>query len=397
MDMSDVVGVFNQIAVFAKNKNASDIFINSNAKVAIKIDGKLRYLDYVFGENRVYALIKALSGDRYSHFIETSELNIINGVADVGYFRINVYKQRHLPGLVIRLIPSVVPELDSLNLPNPELLRTLIMKKRGLILVVGATGSGKSTTLAGMLKYRNQNSHSHIITIEDPIEFMHTHDKSVIIQREVGIDTESYSAALKSSLRQAPDVILVGEIRDIEVMQHVLNFAETGHLVLATLHATNSVQALDRIYNFFPREQRVQLQAELANNLVAIIVQRLITKSDGSGRIMAMEVMRNNPYIESLIASGEIDKIPEAINRGVSDDGLLSMDQCIFNLYEEGKINYEEAQSYVESLNDFRVKIRTKSRLPLPKELASSGLQVSVKDDSQLERELIYKSYFDSK
>lgn len=388
----DVMAIFTQLASFAAQNKASDIFINSNSNVAIKIDGRLVYVDCLFEESEVYALIEHIADKKYSHFLKNSELNVMLQVPDVSYFRVNAYRQRNVPGLVMRLIPSQVPDLDDLHLPEPDLLRSLVMYKRGLVIVVGATGNGKSTTLASLIKHRNANSQNHIITIEDPIEFMHENNKSVVIQREVGIDTESYGAALKNSLRQAPDVILIGEIRDSETMQYAMHFAETGHLCLATLHATNSVQAIDRIYNFFPRDQREQLRGELANNLVALVTQRLLPRSDGTGRVMAMEIMKTSAYIQSLIADGNLDKIPEALERGLPEEGLMSFDSCIFDLYEEGIINYQDAMSYVESENDFRQRIRAKSKRRLPPELQTSGTVFTVKSDEELEREMLRKA-----
>ena len=312
-------------------------------------------------------------------------------VKDTTYLRVNAYRQRGMPGLVMRLIPNVVPVLDSLNLPKPEILKRIALLKRGLVIVIGATGNGKSTTLASMIDYRNENTQNHIITVEDPIEFMYNSKKCVIIQREVGIDTDTYGTALKNSLRQAPDVILIGEIRDSETMQYAMHFAETGHLCLATLHATNSVQALERIFNFFPRDQRTQLQTELSENLRCLITQRLLPRSDGNGRVVAMEMMMNTPYIEHLIHEGNFGDIPEAMDRGNPDDGVFTFDRCIFDLYERGDIDYKDALQYVESPNNFRIRIRAESNRRLPEELQSRGNDFRITSDDMLERQLALK------
>ena len=389
----EIRNVFNKLVKFAADQKASDIFINTEQCVSVKVDGKLNPIKQLFMEKEdIFNLIQEVSRkEAYEAFLNTNELNMMVEVPDVTYLRVNGYMQRNMPGLVMRLIPSNIPRLDDLHLPQPDVLRRLALVRRGLIIIVGATGNGKSTTLASMIDYRNEERYDHIITVEDPIEFMHKNKNSVVIQREVGIDTDSYGTALKNSLRQAPDVILIGEIRDIDTMQYAMHFAETGHLCLATLHATNSVQALDRIYNFFPRDQRKALQAELANNLVCLITQRLLPKSDGSGRVVAMEMMYKSPYIESLVADGDLEKIPEAIERGRPEEGLMTFDRCIFDLYEEGMISYNDALEFVESQNNFRIRIRTQSKRRLPTELQGSGDIYAVQSEDALEREIMRK------
>lgn len=384
---------FNKLIAFAASKKASDIFINSENYVGMKLSGELNYLKNLYmSELDVYNLIDTITRpESFQEFIKTHELNFMVEVPNVTYLRVNCYKQRGLPGLVMRLIPNVIPALDDLNLPKPEVLKKISLFKRGLIIVVGATGNGKSTTLASMIDYRNENTHHHIITVEDPIEFMYKSKNCAVIQREVGIDTMSYGAALKNSLRQAPDVILIGEIRDSDTMSYAMHFAETGHLCLATLHATNSVQALDRIFNFFPREQRKQLQSELSENLRCLITQRLLPRSDGKGRVVAMEMMMNTPYIQHLIEEGNIGEIPEAMERGNPDDGVFTFDRCIFDLYENEAIDYKDAVQYVESPNNFRIRIRAQSNRRLPDELQSRGADFKVTSDDQLERDLMMK------
>lgn len=385
--------LFDRLVTFAAEHKASDIFINCDSPVGVKIDGKLNQLnDLHLDEEDVYALIETIAHPQsYQDFLTENELNFMVEVTNVTYLRINAYKQRGLPGLVMRLIPSTIPSLDDLSLPRPKLLKKVAMIKRGLVIVIGATGNGKSTTLASMIDYRNANAQNHIITVEDPIEFMYNSKQSVVIQREIGIDTKSYGSALKNSLRQAPDVILIGEIRDSETMQYAMHFAETGHLCLATLHATNSIQALDRIYNFFPRELRKQLQSELSENLHCLITQRLLPRSDGRGRVVAMEMMMNTPYISQLILEGNLGDIPEAMARGNPDDGVFTFERSIFDLYENGDINYEDALQFVESPNNFRIKLRAESKRPLPPELQISGSNFNVLSNEQIEHELILK------
>lgn len=385
---------FNKLVTFAASQKASDIFINTDNYISVKVDGKLNYLKNLpMSEEDVYNLIETVTRpEGFREFLQENELNFMVEVPNVTFLRVNCYKQRGVPGLVMRLIPNVIPTLDSLNLPKPDILRKISLLKRGLVIVVGATGNGKSTTLASMIDYRNEQTQNHIITVEDPIEFMYRSKNCVVIQREVGIDTESYGAALKNSLRQAPDVILIGEIRDADTMQYAMHFAETGHLCLATLHATNSVQAIDRIYNFFPREQRKQLQGELAENLRCLITQRLLPRSDGQGRIVAMEMMMNTPYIQYLIGEGNLGEIHDAMNRGNPDEGVFTFDNCIFDLYEQGLINFNDALQYVESPNNFRIKIRAESNRRLPPELQSGDGNFKITSDDVLERDLLRKA-----
>lgn len=387
----DAKKIFTQLAKYVVKHNASDIFINTDHPVGVKIDGQMHYLEKLFfTEEAVYHLLHALARpESVEQFMKEHELNMMAEVSGVSYFRVNVYMQRNMPGFVMRMIPTEIPAFADLALP--PILADFAMVRRGLVILCGATGNGKSTTLAAMVDYRNENSKHHIITVEDPIEFMYKSKQSIVIQREVGIDTESYGAALKNSLRQAPDVILIGEIRDSDTMQYAMHFAETGHLCLATMHATNTTQAIDRLFNFFPRDQRVQLQAELATNLKAIITQRLVRRADGKGRTVSMEMMNNTPFIQHLIREGELDKIPEAMTRGNEDEGVFTFDQSLFKLYEEGTITYEEAKQYIESENDFRVMLRAHSKRPLPEEIGGAGQSFRVQDEGALEREIQLK------
>ena len=330
-----------------------------------------------------------MTDTQVKNFEEHWEADFSTEVKGIARFRVNVFNQNRGLAVVFRTIPSRVLSLEDLK--APEKFVDIIDVPRGLVLVTGPTGSGKSTTLAAMLNHINENKHEHILTIEDPIEFVHKPKKSVVIQREVGIDTASYGTALKNSLRQAPDVILIGEIRDVDTMQYAMHFAETGHLCLATLHATNSVQALERIYNFFPREQRHQIQPELAENLHCLITQRLLPRSDRPGRIVAMEMMMNTPYISHLISEGDLGSIPEAMERGNPAEGVFTFDHSIFELYESGVISFQDAINYVESENNFRIRIRAQSNRRLPPEMQSRGEIFSVKSDDALSRELIRK------
>jgi twitching motility protein PilU len=292
-------------------------------------------------------------------FDRCHEFNLAYSIPHVGRFRVNLFIQRNSVGIVIRTINTLIPEIDSLGLPN--IVKQLILEKRGLILVVGGTGSGKSTSLAGMIGYRNQQTQGHIITIEDPIEFVHTHGKSIITQREVGTDTESFETALKNTLRQAPDVILIGEVRSRDTMEHAITFAETGHLCLSTLHANNANQALDRIINFFPEERKAQLLMDLSLNLRAIISQRLVPKQSGKGRVAAIEVLINSPRMADLIFSGQIHEMKQTMMEN-RDMGMQTFDQSLFDLYENNQISYTDALRFADAVNDLRLRIKLSSQ-----------------------------------
>ncbi len=339
----------------------SDLFITAGFPPAMKLDGKLTPItDKPLTADHTALIARALMDDKQAEeFDNTKECNFAISLAGVSRFRINAMVQRGAAALVCRVITSQIPKFDNMNLP--PILKQVVMEKRGLVIFVGGTGSGKSTSLAAMIDYRNENSHGHIITIEDPIEFVHPHKNCIITQREVGVDTENWFAALKNTLRQAPDVILIGEIRDRETMDYALAFAETGHLCMATLHANNSNQALDRIINFFPEERRTQLLNDLSLNLKGFISQRLLPKPDGKGRVAAVEVLLNSPLIAELILNGDIHGVKEIMARS-RDLGMQTFDQSLFDLYEEGLIAYEDALKNADSVNDLRLNIQLNSK-----------------------------------
>jgi len=337
-------------------KNASDLFFCTGTEPHIKIEGNIRPIgNQQLEPGDVEKMARFMMNDEQrADFERTLESNFAIPLKDVGRFRVNVFRQRGETSIVIRYIQSEIPRIDKMNLP--KVLEDIIMEKRGLVLVVGATGSGKSTTLASMIGYRNRNSNSHILTIEDPLEFIHQHDQSIIQQREVGIDTLSYENALKNALREAPDVILIGEIRDMETMKHAINYAETGHLCLATLHANNANQALDRILNFFPEVYHRQLLTDLSLNLRSIISQRLL-RGLNSKRVPAVEVMINSPYIAELIAKGDIGGIKDAMKES-AEKGTITFDQALLALFKKGFISLDEALQNADSKNDLGLAVR---------------------------------------
>ncbi len=336
-------------------KDASDLFITTGAPVSAKIQGLLTPLDKtpVPPDKAKEIAYSMLSQEQIEAFEQIPEANLAISEPGVGRFRVNIFKQRNQVGIVIRAIKTDIPSADTLGLPN--VLKKLIMQKRGLVLFVGGTGSGKSTSLASLIDYRNTNSAGHIITIEDPIEFVHSHKKSIINQREVGVDTDSYDDALKNTLRQAPDVILIGEIRDRETMEHALAFAETGHLAISTLHANNANQAMDRIINFFPEERRHQLLMDLSLNIRGVVSQRLVPTVEGK-RCVAVEVLLGTPLICDLILKGEISQIKEVMEKS-ENLGMRTFDGALFELYKEGKISLEEALRNADSQNNLRLRI----------------------------------------
>ena len=303
-----------------------------------------------------------------AEFERTKESNFAISPAGIGRFRVNAFVQQGKVGMVLRVIPVTVPTVDGLAMP--QILKDVAMQARGLCILVGATGCGKSTTLAAMVDWRNENSYGHIITIEDPVEFVHAHKNCVVTQREVGLDTDSWDAALKNSLRQAPDVILMGEIRDRATMEHAVAFAETGHLCLATLHANNANQALDRILNFFPEERRAQLLMDLSLNLRAVVSQRLIPRQDGKGRAAAVEILLNTPLISDLIFKGEVTEIKEIMKKS-RNLGMQTFDQALFDAYESQLISYEDALRHADSLNDLRLQIKLNSQRAKTQDLAA--------------------------
>ncbi len=354
-------------------KNASDMFITASFPPAMKIDGKMTPVsNQVLTAQQAREVARSIMNDKQvSEFEASNECNFAIGLPGIARFRVNAFVQRGSVGLVFRTIASKIPEIEELGLP--DVLKDIVMTKRGLVILVGGTGSGKSTTLAAMTGYRNENSFGHIITIEDPIEFVHEHKNCVITQREIGVDTDNWSIALKNSLRQAPDVILIGEIRDRETMDYAVAFAETGHLCLATLHANNTNQAIDRIINFFPEERRQQLLMDLSLNVRAFISQRLIPKKDGAGRAAAIEILINSPLIADLILKGEVHEIKDVIGRS-RELGMQTFDQSLFDLHEAGAISYEDALRNADSVNEVRLKIKLEGKAAHGKNL-SSGLE----------------------
>ena len=342
-------------------RKASDLFVTVGFPPAIKIDGKMPPVsNQPLTPAHTVDLARAIMNDKQAaEFEATKECNFAINPAGIGRFRVNAFVQQANVGIVLRVITTAIPKIEDLGLPN--VLKDMVMTKRGLVIMVGATGSGKSTTLAAMVGYRNENSHGHIITIEDPIEFTHPHKGCLITQREVGVDTVNWLTALKNTLRQAPDVILIGEVRDRETMDHAVAFAETGHLCLATLHANSANQALDRVINFFPEERRQQLLMDLSLNLRGFISQRLIPLKEGKGRCAAVEIMLNSPLISDLIFKGEVHEIKEIMKKS-RELGMQTFDQSLFDLFEAGKISYEDALRNADSVNDLRLQIKLHSK-----------------------------------
>jgi len=342
-------------------KKASDLFITAGFPPAIKLDGKMTPVaNQPLTPQHTTELARAMMNDRQAQEFEaTKECNFAISPGGIGRFRVNAFVQQARIGMVLRTITTTIPKFEDLRLP--AVLKDLVMTKRGLIILVGATGSGKSTSLAAMVGYRNENSYGHIITIEDPIEFTHEHKNCVITQREVGVDTENWFAALKNTLRQAPDVILIGEIRDRETMDYAVAFSETGHLCMATLHANSANQALDRIINFFPEDRRSQLLMDLSLNIRALVSQRLIPNKDGKGRVAAVEIMLNSPLIQDLIFKGEVHEI-KAIMAKSRELGMQTFDQHLFELYENGSISYEDALRNADSVNELRLMIKLQGK-----------------------------------
>ena len=350
-----------QLLTMMVQKKGSDLFITSGFPPAIKVDGKVTpATTQVLTPQHTLELARAIMNDRQAAEFEASkECNFAINPSGIGRFRVNAFVQQGRAGLVLRTINTKIPKFEDVNLP--PVLKDVAMTKRGLVLFVGGTGSGKSTSLAAMIGFRNETSYGHIITIEDPVEYVHEHRNCIVTQREVGVDTESWEAALKNTLRQAPDVILIGEIRDRETMEHAIAFAETGHLCMGTLHANSANQALDRVINFFPEERRQQLLMDLSLNMRALVSQRLIPMKDGKGRCAAVEIMLNSPLISDLIFKGEVHEIKEIMKKS-RELGMQTFDQSLFDLYEAGLISYEDALRNADSLNDLRLTIKLEGK-----------------------------------
>jgi len=343
------------------DKGGSDLFITAGFPPAIKVDGEIhRASDQELSREQSAIIVRAIMNDKQAReFDATKECNFAISPQGIGRFRVSVFIQQGAVGAVLRQIITQIPTVEELELPQG--LKDIAMTKRGLVIIVGATGSGKSTTLAAMIGHRNANSHGHIVTIEDPVEYVHQHNSCVVTQREVGVDTESWSAALKNTLRQAPDVIMIGEIRERETMEFGIQFAETGHLCLATLHANSANQALDRVINFFPEEKRNQLLMDMSLNIQAMISQRLLPREGGTGRVAAMEILLKSPLISDLIFKGEVAQIKEIMAKS-NRLGMKTFDQDLFDLYEAGKISYEEAMRNADSKNELRLRIKLEGK-----------------------------------
>ena len=370
MDRDQAVQFMHNLLRAMLSKKASDLFITAGFPPAFKVDGKMTPVsNQTLTPQMTADLTRAMMNDKQAaEFEGTKECNFAVNPAGIGRFRVNAFMQMQRVGLVMRTITTTIPKFDDMRLP--PVLKDVVMSKRGLVIFVGGTGSGKSTSMAAMIGYRNENSYGHIITIEDPVEYVHEHKNCLITQREVGVDTDSWHAALKNTLRQAPDVILIGEIRDRETMDHAIAFAETGHLAMGTLHANSANQALDRIINFFPEERRQQLLMDLSLNIRALVAQRLIPTKEGKGRRAAIEILLNSPLISDLIFKGEVHEIKSIMSKS-RELGMQTFDQALFDLYESGDISYEDALRNADSVNELRLNIKLNSKESKDKDVMS--------------------------
>ena len=377
MERDQASKFINDLLKLMVSRNGSDLFITGEFPPAMKVDGKITKVSpQPLNAGHTLALARAIMNDKQAaEFERTKECNFAISPPGVGRFRVNAFIQQGKVGMVMRVIPAVLPTIDGLGVP--QVLKEVVMAKRGLTILVGATGSGKSTTLAAMVDWRNEQSYGHIITIEDPVEFVHPHKNCVITQREVGLDTDSWEAALKNTLRQAPDVILMGEVRDRETMEHAIAFAETGHLCLCTLHANSANQALDRIINFFPEERRAQLLMDLSLNLKAMVSQRLIPKQDSKGRAAVVEILLNTPLISDLIFKGDVSEIKEIMKKS-RNLGMQTFDQALFDTYEKNVITYEDALRNADSVNDLRLQIKLYSQRAKTSDLAAGTEHMAI-------------------
>lgn len=370
----------------AVKHEASDIFITAGRAPTLKVNGRMATIsqDTLSDDEARDLVLSTMNDEQKKTFERDKECNYAIDAKGAGRFRVSALYQRSRIAMVMRLVKDEIPTIDGLHVP--EIVKELAMTKRGLVIFVGATGSGKSTTLAAMIGHRNQNSTGHILTIEDPIEFNHKHAGCVVTQREVGVDTDSYDVALKNSLRQAPDVIMIGEIRSRETMDYGIAFAETGHLCLSTLHANNANQAMDRIINFFPEDRHRQLFMDMSLNLKAVVAQRLIPKRDGGGRTVAVEVMLNTPLVGDLIEKGKVSEIKDVMKRS-REHGMQTFDQAVYDLYKAGEISYEEALRNADSTNEVRLMIKLGSESgELPEDQDMSGLSIESDDDGSIGR-----------
>ncbi len=387
MDRDKAIRYMHDLLRMLVQKDGSDLFVTVGAPPSMKIDGKMTAVsNQPLSPQHTQTLVRSIMNDRQlGEFEASQEVNFAISLPGVSRFRVNAFTQRGSMGMVLRVIQSEIPKIEELTLPPT--LQDIAMTKRGLVIFVGATGSGKSTSLAAMLGYRNENSYGHIITIEDPIEFVHQHKNCIVTQREVGVDTDSYDIALKNTLRQAPDVILIGEIRDRETMDYAIAFAETGHLCLSTLHANSTNQALDRIINFFPEERRPQLLMDLSLDLKSVVSQRLVPLKGGEGRVPAVEVMLNTPLMADLIFKGNVHEMKELMAKS-NEYGMQTFDQALFNLYEEGYITYEDALRNADSINDLRLRIKLQGKEAKDKDLMDDigGLQMEEDEEADPHR-----------
>ena len=377
MERDQASKFINDLLRLLVTRNGSDLFLTADFPPAIKVDGRVTKVSpQPLTAQHTIALARAVMNDKQAaEFERTKECNFAIAPTGIGRFRVNAFVQQGSVGMVMRTIPATIPTIDTLGLP--QILKDVASAKRGLVVFVGATGSGKSTSLAAMVDHRNETSYGHIITVEDPVEFVHPHKNCIVTQREVGIDTDDWEVALKNTLRQAPDVILMGEIRDRQTMEHAVAFAETGHLCMATLHANSANQALDRIINFFPEERRTQLLMDLSLNLKAMVSQRLLPRQEGKGRIAAVEIMLNTPLIADLIFKGEVAEIKELMKRS-RELGMQTFDQSLFDLYEGQMITYEDALRNADSVNDLRLQIKLNSHRARNADLASGTEHLSI-------------------
>ena len=382
MEREQAIKYMRDLLTLMIEKKGSDLFITMDFPPAVKIDGKVTPVSKTkLTSENTKALCYAIMNDRQlKEYEATKECNFAIAPTGVGRFRANAFIQQSACGLVLRTIETEVPNLDKLGLP--EVMKEIIMTKRGLVIMVGGTGSGKSTSLAAMIDHRNANSFGHIITIEDPIEYVHPHKNCILMQREVGVDTDDWGIALKNTLRQAPDVILLGEIRDRETMEFGIAFAETGHLAVATLHANSSNQALDRIINFFPEERRQQLLMDLSLNLKAVISQRLLKKTDSKGRVAAIEVLLNSPLISDLILKGEVHSIKEIMSKS-NELGMKTFDQALFDLYEEDLITLEDALRNADSMNELRLRIKLEGKAAKGRNMLDEGGGLALEESKE--------------
>ncbi|GLS27052.1 PilT/PilU family type 4a pilus ATPase [Marinibactrum halimedae] len=372
---------FDRLLSLMVEKGASDLFITAGVPPSVKLHGKVTPVTTTpLSPEKTRELVLSVMNEKQRlEFIEKKELNFAVSARGVGRFRCSAFYQRNLAGMVLRRIETNIPRIDDLGLP--EIVKELAMTKRGLIIFVGATGTGKSTSLASMIGHRNRNSKGHIISIEDPIEFIHQHQGCIVTQREVGLDTESFEVALKNTLRQAPDVILIGEVRSRETMEHAIAFAETGHLCLCTLHANNANQALDRIIHFFPADRHSQLWMDLSLNLRAIVAQQLIPTPDGTGRRACLEVLLNSPLASDLIRKGEVSDLKELMKKS-NELGMQTFDQALYELYDNGEITYEDAISHADSPNDLRLMIKLASETDADY-LNNAAKELSIQEDDK--------------